>query len=429
MSFDARSIKLLPAGQHLTSPDYPGLRVVSTSSGRSWVYRFKSPVDGRMRQVRLGKWPGMSVSAAIEAWVSAKAERDRGADPAENARAARREAREEAERARLSAECNAYTVARVCDDYYLGHVRPHRAKKGATETRRMFDKMVGSIADVPATQVTRAQAFELIKSLADRAPVQAGKLRAELGAAWDYAYDAGKLSPEVPNWWRQILRGRIRSRGKSIGGTRIGTGKRVLSPEEVGALILWLPNFSSIVSDVLTLYLWTAARGAEICGMRGDEISREGDQWWWTIPKSRTKNARHDGATDLRTPLFGRGLEVVLRRRENFGDRELFPSRAGGSIEQKVIQTAVHYHQPYSRTRTDCNRPRLAVTHWAPHDLRRTSRTLLAAMGCPDAVGEAILGHMLPGVLGVYNQHKYDSERLEWLSRLSIRLEELAVRR
>lgn len=293
----------------------------------------------------------------------------------------------------------------------------------------MFDKMLGALADVPATQVARAQAFELIKSLAERAPVQAGKLRAELGAAWDYAYDAGKLSPEVPNWWRQILRGRIRSRGKSIGGTRLGTGKRVLSAEEVGALILWLPNFSSIVTDVLTLYLWTAARGAEICGMRGDEISREGDQWWWTIPKSRTKNARHDGATDLRIPLFGQGLEVVLRRRENFGDDVLFPSRAGGSIEQKVIQTAVHYHQPYSGTRPECVRPRLSVTHWAPHDLRRTSRTLLAAMGCPDAVGEAILGHMLPGVLGVYNQHKYDAERVEWLGRLSKRLDELAVRR
>ena len=149
MSFDARSIKLLPVGQHLTSPDYPGLRVVATLNCLSWVYRFKSPVDGRMRQLRLGRWPGMSVSAAIEAWVNAKSERDGGADPAANARTARREAREEAEQARRTEEQNAYTVARVCDEYYLGHVRPHRAKKGATEVRRMFDKMLGALANVP----------------------------------------------------------------------------------------------------------------------------------------------------------------------------------------------------------------------------------------------------------------------------------------
>lgn len=428
MSFDARAIKLLPAGAHLTSPDYPGLRLVSSARYRSWVYRYKSPIDGRMRQLSLGRWPGMSVSAAIEAWQNGRAQRDNGSDPAVDARYARREARKEVEQERRRVEQSAYTVAILCEDYYRGHLRQHRAKKGATEIRRMFDKMLGDLAEVPATQVTRSQAFDLIRSTAVHAPVQAGKLRAELGAAWDYAYDAGKLSPEVPNWWRQILRGKIRSKGKSIGGVRIGTAKRVLSTDEVGALIRWLPNFSAIVGDVLTLYLWTAARGAEICGMRGNEIVRDGAQWWWIIPKSRTKNARHEGATDLRIPLFGRGLEVVLRRRERFGDEALFPSRAGGSVAQKVVQTAVHYHQPYSPTRPDVLRPRLDVNHWAPHDLRRTSRTLLAALGCPDSVGEAILGHMLPGVLGIYNQHRYDSERVEWLGRLSARLEELAAR-
>ena len=68
-------------------------------------------------------------------------------------------------------------------------------------------------------------------------------------------------------------------------------------------------------------------------------------------------------------------------------------------------------------------RPELPVSHWAPHDLRRTSRTLLAALGCPHEVAEAILGHVLPGVAGVYNRHKYDSEKREWLTRLATHLE------
>ena len=49
-------------------------------------------------------------------------------------------------------------------------------------------------------------------------------------------------------------------------------------------------------------------------------------------------------------------------------------------------------------------------------------------MGCPDAVAEAVIGHMQPGVVGVYNLHSYDLERAEWLRRLSDRLEELAQR-
>ena len=36
------------------------------------------------------------------------------------------------------------------------------------------------------------------------------------------------------------------------------------------------------------------------------------------------------------------------------------------------------------------------------------------------------LGHMIPGVAGAYNRHQYDAERVEWLRRLSERLEELA---
>ena len=71
-------------------------------------------------------------------------------------------------------------------------------------------------------------------------------------------------------------------------------------------------------------------------------------------------------------------------------------------------------------------RARLDVTNWAPHDLRRTSRTLLASMRCPQEVAEAILGHVQPGVVGVYNRHNYDQEKRHWLTLLDAKLEELA---
>jgi len=49
-----------------------------------------------------------------------------------------------------------------------------------------------------------------------------------------------------------------------------------------------------------------------------------------------------------------------------------------------------------SRCTTACRTARPTrisfVPKWAPHDLRRTGRTMLAALGCPTEVGEAILG-------------------------------------
>jgi len=307
-----------------------------------------------------------------------------------------------------------------------------RAKKGATEVKRMFDKMLGPTGCLAASEISRAEAFDLIKRHAEMAPVQAGKLRAELAAAWDYAIDSGRLPESSPNWWRSVMRGKIRSRGKSIAGEKVGTAQRVLSSDEIGTLIRWLPNFSQLLEDTITLYLWTCTRGAEIVGMEGTEIQREADGLlWWVIPKSRTKSARNENATDLRVPLYGRALAVVMRRKDRYGDGLLFQARTIDgkirAVEQKTIQSTVYFHQPYSQTRPGAVRARLPVSHWSPHDLRRTSRTLLASMGCPDAVGESILGHMLPGVLGVYNKHAYDAERAEWLRRLSDHLEFLAA--
>ena len=52
---------------------------------------------------------------------------------------------------------------------------------------------------------------------------------------------------------------------------------------------------------------------------------------------------------------------------------------------------------------------------------------MLAAMGCPVEVAEAILGHFAPGVQGVYDRHGYVAERCLWLTRLSDRLEALTA--
>jgi len=231
----------------------------------------------------------------------------------------------------------------------------------------------------------------------------------------------------VPNWWRQIMRGKLRSKGRKREGEVIGTSKRVLTSEEIGALILWLPNFSRLVEDVVTLYMWTCTRGSEILKMEVSDVSRENDVLWWTIPKAKTKNAWRDHATDLRVPLVGRAALIVQRRIDVVHSGYLFPSAGRqGHVEQKTVSAAVWMHQPYSQTRPKYERPRLPITHWSVHDLRRTGRTQLAAMGCPDEVAEAVLGHMPRGISGVYNLHRYDGERLAWLRALNQKYEELA---
>ncbi|AIC87847.1 MULTISPECIES: tyrosine-type recombinase/integrase [pseudomallei group] len=416
MRFDARTAKQLSPGAHLKIDVCPGLRLEATASRRSWIYRYKSPVDGRMRQIKIGEWPALSIAAAAVEWERLKQARNAGNDPA----LAKRQANDSV--GVMVQQGDSPTVRDICSAYLTGHVERNRQSKGAAEVARMFRTMLGDIADLPAVEVTRERAFSKIDSYR-HVPVQASRLRLELGAAWDYALDAGRLPESASNWWRQIMRGRLRSNGRRIQGQPMGTAKRFLTDAEVGALITWLPNFSRNVEDALTLYLWTGTRGAEICAMEGTEITEERDGLWWTIPKVKTKSARHEKATDLRVPLVGRADAIVRRRLERYGKGWLFPAERGGHMQQKVFGQAVHCHMPYSVTRPEQERPRLPVTHWAPHDLRRTARTILAALGCPYEIGEAILGHMLPGVGGIYNRHSYDAERRHWLTKLDEKLE------
>lgn len=429
-TFDARAAKLLVPGEVLTLDDHPGLRLKASASFRTWTYRYKSPVDGQMRQIKIGRWPDVSVSAAIVAWEELRKRRDAGEDLAAEKRAARAEKAAQVREEVAVATAQAYTVRSVCNEYLAEHVHRHRAKKGADEIERMFSKMLDTVEGLPAADITRSQAFDLIQLFAGSAPVQAGKLRTELGAAWDHALDAGRLPNTTPNWWRLILRGKIRSKGKRINGKNIGTAKRVLSEVEVGELIRWLPNFTDIIADALVMYLWTGTRGAENVAVLGEEVTEEADGWWWTVPKEKTKNARHEDATDLRVPLVGRALEVIRRRMEWYGKGPLFPAKKSGpptSIEQNTIQTRIYYHQPYCQTRPTMKRARLTVTHWTPHDLRRTTRTLLARLGCPSDTGEVIIGHMLGGSEGIYNLYAYDAERRVWLTKVSDHLECLAA--
>lgn len=57
----------------------------------------------------------------------------------------------------------------------------------------------------------------------------------------------------------------------------------------------------------------------------------------------------------------------------------------------------------------------LDIPHWTPHDLRRTVRTGLSRLQCPNEVAEAVLGHTRGGVEGIYNLYKYDAECRKWL--------------
>ena len=69
------------------------------------------------------------------------------------------------------------------------------------------------------------------------------------------------------------------------------------------------------------------------------------------------------------------------------------------------------------------------IAHFTLHDLRRTMRTHLAALGVPSQVAERCLGHELRGVEGTYNTQDYLCERRAALEKWTAVLLEIELGR
>jgi hypothetical protein len=152
MRFDAKAAKQLKPDTHMSFEAFPGLRLEATTSRRSWTYRFKSPVDGRMRQQKLGEWPAMSYAAAIAVWQQVRARRDAGEDPVLTRKASNRPV--------LVSTPESYTVRKLCEDFLTGHIERHRDSLGAAQSRRRIMTKIAPIAGLPAASITRKQAFD-----------------------------------------------------------------------------------------------------------------------------------------------------------------------------------------------------------------------------------------------------------------------------
>jgi integrase len=62
------------------------------------------------------------------------------------------------------------------------------------------------------------------------------------------------------------------------------------------------------------------------------------------------------------------------------------------------------------------------MEHFTVHDMRRTARTHMAALGVSRFVAERALNHKIRDVEGIYDQHDYFDQRRQALARWSAML-------
>lgn len=409
----SRAIETMkPTSKELAdSGENRGLRVTCGAKGiKTFIYRYRSPLTNKLVQISIGHYPTVSLAEARLKCAELKLMRANGRCPATEQR--ERKAEEQKVQQDLQNQLSTFTVKDVVELYLTQHIEDRkvngkiisgvRKPKGQSETRRtLYGDAVRVLGDMPAVDVTRKDITNMVMAIIERgAKVQAGNVLRELSAAYEYAIGLEKLPDTFANP-ALLAKAGLRQAKVKLTSER---GKRVLSEAELKKLLQWLPGsaYSNTQKNVLRFTLWTGCRTGEVCAAEWKDIDL--DKKAWHLRDTKTGVERH-------VQLSTQAVEFLKMLKLTTGEY-LFPSLKG----KKPLQQKQLTEQAW-RLRTDGRM--LDIEPWTPHDLRRTVRTGLSRLGCPNEVAEAILGHSRSGIEGTYDLHKYENECAQWLQNWS----------
>jgi integrase len=299
--------------------------------------------------------------------------------------------RAEAQKAKLVAK---NTVNVVLDAYVADHVK---ALRSADQVIRAFGVYVRPrIGSIPVYDLEKNDIAEMLKDIrAKNGPVMGDRVFAHVRAAfaWQAARDKHFKSPID----RSLVRKKtaVEKRGRT----------RILDDDEIRSIweALQTSETPECFRRIVRLLLLAAQRRTEVGEMTAEEI--DGDIW--TIPAARYKTG-----IDQIVPLSKEARRYLGDKKSGF----LF-SMGGNKPYADYSRAKINLDKAITQRRADAGLKKMP--HWTLHDLRRTSRSLMARAGVPREVAEQVLGHVIPGVEGVYNQHKYAAEKRDALEKLA----------
>ena len=172
---------------------------------------------------------------------------------------------------------------------------------------------------------------------------------------------------------------------------------RILDDDEIRAV--WAAaDTSGPFGAFVKLALLTGQRREKVASMRWDDMTIDGT---WNIP---TEDREKGNGGSL---VLAEVAVDIIRSQKRIGDNPfVFAGRGDG-----------HFNGFGHRKRSIDEKAKIAP--WVIHDLRRTSRSLMARAGVRPDIAERVMGHVLPGVEGIYDRHSYRDEKADALQRLA----------
>jgi hypothetical protein len=189
-------IKNLKVGILTDVGPYRGLRLSATLAGKSWIFRYKN-FEGKIKQLKLGIFPSLSLADAREEIAQYKQMRLKGTDPQQHRQQAIEKSIAEANKAKWEQHKSTYLIEDMVKHYIEEHVDKRRNFKGSKEARRLMERdALPVIGQIAAAELKRSHLHNLVVRLA---PSIARDVKREMRAAFEHGIAAGRIPEELRN--------------------------------------------------------------------------------------------------------------------------------------------------------------------------------------------------------------------------------------
>jgi integrase len=401
------ALKPRAAPYEVRDPALTGAYVVVHPSGAlSFVLRYR--FNGAKRKLSIGRFDpatglgDVRAKAHAAAADLAKARRDpeNGVDPAAAKTQARREAAEARRTAKAEADRSHHdSVEHVVAMFAKRHLVNLRT--GEDVKRALEREVVSRWKGRRLGELSRADLHDALDEVADRAPVQAARLKAYLSKLFKWARSRGLVE-------RNPVEEIDRPSAETV-------RDRVLDDGELALVWRAADRLSFPFGPIVQMLILSGQRLGEVAGMRLSEI--DFDKAVWRLPASRVKNARaHD------VPLSAQML-AILESLPRVADRDLIFSTTGVTPPSGFSKAKRNLDAAIVALNDDTSLPA-----WRLHDIRRSVASGLAALGVNLPVIEKILNHVsgsFGGIVGVYQRHSFSEEKRAALERWNAHIERI----
>lgn len=373
---DIQIKSLIRAATPVAKSDGDGLTFTLSKNGTpAWVLRYRH--GGRQKELTIGRYPEITLAKARELATEARANIQQGEDVARTKKLVARE---------LAA---AKTLRELANDYLTKAQSILAPSTFKQRKHHINDVILPKLGSLLVREVTTSDVVYLLESV--------GKMHV-----------ASLVLIALSRIFKHGIAKHVALTNPCLGITATAicdapkpTRLRLkLTEDELRRVLPALPSIGIENAIAIKILLTTCVRVNELVKAKWSDIDFIKAEW--TVPDANSKT-RKGFTIPLPSAVIGWFKEL---KEYACGSEYVLPARRAGESKQPYILTLT-INVAINKL---CKKIE-GVRRFTPHDLRSTVRSHLTELGINLIVAERCLNHSLGGLVSIYDQHDYMTER------------------